>query len=183
MSGFFVGEIQLFGFGFAPKGWALCNGQLLSITQNTALFALLGTTFGGNGVSTFALPDLRSKLPMGQGNGPGLTPRVLGQTFGEETHTLLVSENPAHTHLVNAISNPTTANNTDVPGPTQFLAQTTTTGAGVGTANLYVPDNQPASPMSAAAVGITGGQPHSNLMPLLTVNFCIALTGIFPSRN
>jgi microcystin-dependent protein len=182
MSDFFVGEIQIFGFAFAPKNWALCNGQLLSITQNTALFSLLGTTFGGDGVRTFALPDLRGRLPMGQGNGPGLTPRVLGQSFGEENHTLLVTENPGHSHAVNAIAAPTLTNNTDVPGPTLLLAQTASTGQG-GTVNLYVPDPQPASAMSAAAVGVTGGQSHSNLMPLLTVNFCIALSGIFPSRN
>jgi microcystin-dependent protein len=184
MSDFFVGEIEMFGFGFAPKGWALCNGQLLPIAQNQALFSLLGTTFGGDGIRTFALPNLQGRTPVGQGNGPGLTPRVLGQAFGEEQHTLLNSENPMHNHAVNAIAKPNLANNTDVPSPNQFLAQTSTTGgAQFGTTNLYVADKSPQALMNPGAVGVTGGNPHSNLMPLLTVNFCIALTGIFPSRN
>jgi microcystin-dependent protein len=183
MTDFYLGEIQMFGFDFAPKGWALCNGQLLGISTNTALFSLLGTNYGGDGVRTFALPDLRGQLPMGQGNGPGLTPRVLGKTTGEASHVLLASETPAHTHSVNVISNPVLANSTDQPGPTQFLAQTTFSGS-VGSPTLvYVPDSHPNNVMNGAAVGLTGGQPHSNLMPLLAVNFCIALVGIFPSRN
>jgi microcystin-dependent protein len=181
MSDAFVGEIQMFGFDFAPKNWALCNGQILSIQQNQALFSLLGTSFGGNGTTTFALPNLQSLIPAGQGNGPGLTPRVLGETIGEENHALLATENPSHSHAVNVISNPTLAN-TDVPGPTQFLTKTTYTGTGPAP-QLYASDSAPGSAMSAAAVGQVGGTPHANLMPLLTVNFCIALFGIFPSRN
>ena len=183
MGDFFVGEIQIFGFNFAPKGWAQCNGQLLPISQNQALFSLLGTTYGGDGIRTFQLPNLQGRLPMGQGAGPGLTPRVPGQTFGEENHLLLSSENPNHTHSVAAISNPTLANNTDVPGPTQFLAQTTFSGSAGAITNVYVADPAPGNPMSGSAVGSVGGQPHSNLMPLLALNFCIALNGIFPSRN
>jgi len=183
MTDFFVGEIQIFGFNFAPKNWAICNGQLLSIQQNAALFSLLGTTYGGNGVTTFALPDLRGRLPMGQGQGPGLSPRGIGDRFGEESHTVLVSETPQHTHPVNVISNPTIANNTDVPGPTQFLAQTTFTGSAGTTTNVYVADSNPGNVMNSVAVGPTGGQPHNNVMPLLALNFCIALSGIFPSRN
>jgi microcystin-dependent protein len=182
MSDFFLGEIQMFGFDFAPKNWAKCNGQLIAIAQNQALFAVLGTTYGGDGVRTFALPDLRSRVPVGEGTGPGLSPRVMGQIFGEENHTLLVTEMPSHTHTVAAISNPTVANNTYIPGPTQFLAQTNFTGTGTNT-DVYVPDSAPTSPMDPTAVGKTGGLPHTNLMPLLAVNFCIALSGIFPSRN
>jgi microcystin-dependent protein len=183
MSDPFIGEIQIFGFDFAPKGWAKCNGQTLAITQNQALFAVIGTTFGGNGVSTFQLPNLQSRVPVGQGNGQGLSPRVMGATFGEETHVLLYNETPLHNHSVAAISNPTLANNTDVPSPTQFLAQTTFTGPVGAVTNVYVPDSAPKNSMSGAAIGNTGGQSHSNLMPLLAVNFCIALNGIFPSRN
>jgi microcystin-dependent protein len=184
MGDFFTGEIQIFGFNFAPKGWAQCNGQLLSIAQNQALFALLGTTYGGDGIRTYALPDLRGRLAMGQGAGPGLTPRTLGQVAGEETHTLLSSENPIHTHSVAAISNPTLANNSYIPGPTQILATTTATGSGVAEqVKIYVPDGAPSVAMDPSTVGMTGGQSHNNLMPVQAVNFCIALTGIFPSRN
>jgi microcystin-dependent protein len=182
MGQFFLGEIQLFGFIFPPKNWALCNGQILSIQQNQALFSLLGTVFGGNGTTTFALPNLQSRVPIGQGTGPGLSPRPLGQITGEEQHTLLPSENPSHSHAVNVISNPTLANNTDVPGPTQYLAQTTFSGTGIAPL-LYATDSAPTVAMNPAAVGTIGGAPHNNLMPLLTVNFCIALSGIFPSRN
>jgi microcystin-dependent protein len=181
MSDPFVGEIQMFGFDFAPKNWALCNGQIMSIQQNQALFSLLGTTFGGNGTTTFALPNLQSRIAAGQGNGPGLTGRVLGEIIGEENHTLLPNENPSHSHAVNVISNPTLANS-DVPGPTQYLAKTTYSGTGFAP-KLYAADSAPTSAMSPAAVGQVGGTPHPNLMPLLTVNFCIALFGIFPSRN
>ena len=183
MSDFFVGEIQMFAFNFAPRGWVQCAGQLMPIQQNQALFALLGTTYGGNGTTTFQLPDLRGRLPVGQGSGPGLTRRVLGATMGEENHLLLPPENPQHSHPVMVISNPNLANNTDVPGPTQFLAQTTFTGTAGAATPLYVADPAPAVPLNGAAVGMTGGQPHPNLMPLLAINFCIALTGIFPSRN
>lgn len=183
MSTFFTGEIQLFGFNFAPKNWAQCNGQILPISQNQALFSLLGTVYGGNGVTTFALPDLRGRLPMGQGQGPGLSARTLGQALGEESHTLIATQTPTHTHSVNVISNPTLANNTAVPGSTQFLAQTTFSGPDGATTNIYVPDSAPGNAMNTAAVGTTGGQPHSNLMPLLAVNFCICLSGVFPTRN
>jgi len=183
MTDFFIGDIQMFGFNFAPKNWAQCNGQILAINQNQALFSLLGTVYGGNGTTTFALPDLRGRLPMGQGNGPGLTSRTLGQTFGEENHTLLVSETPAHAHQANVISNPTLANNTDIPAPDQFLAQTTFSGSVGGTTNLYVQETAPSNAMNAAAVSVVGGQPHNNQMPTLVVTICICLSGIFPSRN
>ena len=122
---------------------------------------------------------------MGQGNGHGLTPRVVGQIAGQETHALVVGETPSHSHTVRALSNPTTTNNIDTPGPSVVLAQTVgkdSKGNPI-TVNIYAPDNAPSQPMSTAAIGATGGQPHPNLMPYLTVNMCIALQGIFPSRN
>jgi len=184
MAEFYLGEIQIFGFGFAPRGWALCNGQTMSIQQNAALFAVLGTTYGGDGIRTFMLPNLQSRLPMGQGNGSGLSPRVIGETVGEENHTLVLNEMPAHTHVVSAISKPTLSSDTDQPGPTVYLAQTTFAGSAGATTLLYVPDNNPASGMSPAAVATAGNNlPHSNLMPSLALNFCISLSGIFPSRS
>ncbi|HET7881835.1 MAG TPA: tail fiber protein [Acetobacteraceae bacterium] len=185
MSEPYLGQIELFSFGFAPKGWALCAGQIMAINQNQALFALLGTTFGGNGTTTFALPDLRSRVPMGQGNGGGLTPRTLGETAGEETHVLSIAETPPHVHTVQAIANPVLANNVDAPGPTVALAQTTGTDKSGGTlvVNIYATDNAPNQPLASGAIGPTGGQPHPNQMPYLALNACIALVGIFPTRN
>lgn len=181
----FIGQIEAFAFDFAPRGWAVCAGQILSIAQNQALFALIGTTFGGNGMTTFALPDLRGCTALGQGSGPGLTPRVLGQSFGEENHTLTVTETPAHQHSVNVISNPDTSRNVHVPDSTTVLSQTTGLAAdGQQLAfDIYGPDPAPNQALNGTAIGITGGQPHNNLMPLLAVNFCIALQGLFPSRD
>ncbi|QAU46354.1 phage tail protein [Bradyrhizobium guangzhouense] len=182
MTDFFIGEIEMFGFNFAPKGWAQCNGQLLSIQQNQALFAVIGTAFGGNGTTNFALPDLRGRLPMGQGQGPGLSARTLGQAFGEENHTLLASETPGHNHFVNVISNPTAAN-ASAPGPALYLSQTSFSGPLGAETDLYVVDSAPGNAMNPTAVGLTGGQPHSNQMPTIVLNYCICLSGIFPSRN
>ena len=185
MSEQFLGQIELFAFGFPPKGWAVCNGQIMAINQNQALFALLGTTFGGNGQTTFALPDLRGRVPIGQGNGPGLTPRTVGEAIGEEAHTLSIAETPPHVHTLQTIPNPTLANNVDAPGPTVALAQTTgadKSGNSI-TVNIYAPDNAPNQALAGGAIGPTGGQPHSNLMPYLAVNACIALVGVFPSQN
>jgi len=183
MSEPFIGQIEIFGFGFAPRGWAMCNGQLLAINQNQALFSLLGTQFGGNGIQTFALPDLRGRTSIGQGNGRGLSPRTIGQVVGEDTHTLSVNEMPQHSHNLGVITNSGTTN-TQVPGPTVALAQTT----GVDQDGNTIPvdiysTSQPIQPMAPASIGNVGGQPHSNIMPSLVLNFCIALTGIFPSRN
>jgi microcystin-dependent protein len=181
----YIGQIELFAFGFAPRNWAFCVGQIMPIAQNQALFSLLGTTYGGDGVRTFALPDLRGRTPMGQGNGQGLTPRVLGETVGQEAHTLLISETPQHTHSVQAISNPNLATNTDAPGPTVLPAQTTGVDKGGNpiVVNIYAPDSAPSQAMAPASLGSMGGQPHSNLMPYTALNACISLTGIFPSRN
>jgi microcystin-dependent protein len=181
MSQPFIGQIEVFAFGFAPKGWAFCAGQTLPIAQNTALFSLLGTTYGGNGTTTFMLPDLRSRLAMGQGNGQGLTPRVIGQVGGEENHTLLLTETPSHTHSVRTAAQPAPGTNINLPGNTVVLAQTIVPPSTA--LPLYATDPAPNQPMAPSAIGITGGQPHSNLMPYNTLNFCIALVGIFPSRN
>jgi microcystin-dependent protein len=161
----FLSEIRIASFTFAPKGWALCNGQLLPINQNQALFALLGTTYGGDGRVTFALPDLRSRTPLHMGNG-----HTLGERGGESAHTLTISEMPEHTHFVNA-----SASNANQPLP----------GSGLLAAanNLYrTPDSLTTlTPGSVSTVG--GSQPHSNLQPYLVLTFCIALQGIFPSQN
>jgi microcystin-dependent protein len=167
----FVAEIRIFPFNFAPRGWALCNGQLMPLSQNTALFSLLGTTYGGNGQSNFALPDLQGRAPMHPGQGPGLSLRDLGEPLGTETITLLESEMPAHRHGVNTSVRPA-----DTLNPS---------GLGIGTGNaMYVspPANLLAmSPQAIAAAG--GSQPHNNLMPFLTLNFNIALQGVYPPRS
>ena len=169
----FIGEIGTFGFNFAPRGWATCDGQLISIASNTALFALLGTIYGGDGRTTYALPDLRGRVPIHFGRGPGLTDRVQGEASGSETSSLNVSTLPAHNHSLNAV---TEAGDASVPTG----AYLSNTGAldreykGMGTV----------VPMNAGAVGNTGaGQPFNNMPPYLALNFCIALQGIFPSRN
>jgi microcystin-dependent protein len=166
----FIGQIQMFGFNFAPRGWALCNGQLLSIAQNTALFSLLGTTYGGNGQTTFALPNLQGRVPMHQGNGGGLTPRVMGEQSGTETVTLISTQMPQHNHTVNAATNATSKN------PSANLPGLTAAGSSYSpTASVQ---------MSPTMINPSGGsQPHENMQPFLVVNFCIALEGIFPSRN
>ena len=180
----FIGQIEIFGFSFAPRGWALCNGQLLAINQNQALFAVLGTQFGGNGVTTFALPDLRGRTAIGQGSGARLSARTLSNAVGEDNHTLSLNETPSHAHNVAVITNPgTTA--TQVSSPSVALAQTTgvdTEGKPL-TVNIYT-TSPPTQAMSSASIGNhAGGQPHSNLMPSLVLNFCIVLQGIFPSRS
>ena len=171
----YVGEIRLVAFNFAPFGWALCNGQIMSISQNTALFSLLGTQFGGDGKSNFALPNLQGMAPMGQGNGAGLTQRFMGETGGEPSVTLLQSEMPSHTHSAQAGA----ASNTETPGPTTIFGD-----GGRGKPEAYAAASGPQATMSAAAVGSAGGnQPHNNLPPYLVSNFVIALQGVFPPRS
>lgn len=168
----FVAEIRIFPFAFAPTGWALCNGQLMPISQNTALFSLLGTTYGGDGKSTFGLPDLQGSVPMHPGQGPGLSLHDLGETGGTESVTLLESEIPSHSHTVNASIGPASL---QAPGPTRVL----------GRANNPVYLDNPATMVAMspqALVPAGGGQPHNNLQPYLTVSFCIALQGIYPQR-
>lgn len=160
MSEPYIAQISLFGGNFAPRGWAFCDGQILSIAQNTALFSLVGTTYGGNGQTTFALPDLRGRVPMHPGQGPGLSNRDLGETGGRETVTLVLNEIPAHTHPI-------------------ALGQGT---GGVTVGHLGA--NTSGSAPGSASTGVAGGsQPHENLPPFLCLNFIIALQGVFPSRN
>lgn len=172
----FVAEIRIFPFNFAPKGWAWCNGQLLPLSQNTALFSLLGTTYGGNGKSNFALPDLEGRAPMHPGQGPGLSLHDLGETGGSETVTLLESEIPAHSHTVVAQVPPA---DTNQPGGHVWAR------ASVGNVNPYQPPaGAPLVSMSPSALTPAGGdQPHNNLQPYLTYNFNIALQGVFPPRG
>jgi microcystin-dependent protein len=169
----FLGEIRNFGFNFPPRNWAQCAGQLLSIQQNTALFSLLGTMYGGNGTTNFALPDLRGRMPIGWGQGPGLSNYVQGEVGGTENTTLLISNLPSHNHALNA--------------------KTGGGNQGAPTGNLLAASDQRNSQYTSAtadttlaanAIGNTGsGNSFSNMQPFLTMNYCIALTGIFPARN
>ena len=169
----FVAEIRIFGFSFAPLGWALCNGQLLPISQNTALFSLLGTTYGGNGVSNFALPNMQGNAPMHPGQGPGLSLYDLGQTGGSETVTLLESEIPSHTHQLKAASDPADLQD---PAVDRVLARSAPGFA-------YTTGNPNATLAGQALAPAGGDQPHNNKQPYLTLNFCIALQGVFPPRT
>ena len=172
MSEPFLGEIRMFGFNFAPNGWALCAGQLLPISQNSALFALLGTYYGGNGQTTFGLPDLRGRVPLSFGQGPGLSNYNLGQVGGEENHTLITNEMPMHNHGVSASQ---AANATSPAGA--FPSNDARSPV-----NIYSSATD-GTQMNPQMIGLAGGsQPHNNLQPYLAVNFCIALQGIFPSR-
>ena len=162
----FLSEIRLMSFNFAPKGWALCNGQLLPINQNQALFSLLGTTYGGDGRVNFGLPDLRGRVPIHVGNG-----QTLGERAGTETETISMSQMPAHNHLVQANSAP---GNIGTPNG-NFLANISTKAYGTFTSLTTL------SPSTVTNLG--GSQPHVNMQPYLTLNFCIALQGIFPSPN
>lgn len=170
----FVAEIRIFPFNFAPKGWAFCDGQLLPLSQNTALFSLLGTTYGGDGKSNFALPDMQGNAPMHPGQGPGLSLHDLGETGGSETVTLLESEIPAHTHSMMA----STQDGLDSHALQNLLAQ----GIGI---NQYTDANTgPFVNLNVNALPPAGGdQPHNNMQPYLTLNFCIALQGVFPPRT
>jgi microcystin-dependent protein len=172
-----LAEIRMFAGNFAPRGWAFCDGSILSISQNTALFSLLGTTYGGNGQTTFALPDLRGRLPMHPGQGPGLSPRNLGEQGGVESVTLISTQMPAHTHAVNASGQ---QGDGVVPdGAVWAVSVDPNSGAPL---NNY--GATPTTTMSPQALGVAGGnQPHSNVQPFLCVNFIIALEGIYPSRN
>lgn len=168
----FVAEIRIFPFNFPPKGWAWCNGQLLPLSQNTALFSLLGTTYGGDGKSTFALPDLEGRAPMHPGQGPGLSLHDLGETGGSETVSLLESEIPAHSHGVSA----SVADGTSQTPVGEKLAA----GIGIG---QYAAANSLTALHPGALTPAGGNQPHNNLMPYLTFHFCIALQGVFPPRG
>ncbi|HEY1255915.1 MAG TPA: tail fiber protein [Terracidiphilus sp.] len=179
MSEPFLGEIRMTGFNFAPTGWALCNGQTLSISANAALFSLLGTTYGGNGVSTFNLPDLQGRVPIHWGNGAGLTPYVIGESAGTENVTLLYNNMPLHNHLINV--NNAAGNSADPSN--KILAETANDARPPVLTQTYT-SNAFTSTLAPTAVSNAGGNvPHTNLQPFLTVNFIIALAGIFPSRS
>jgi microcystin-dependent protein len=175
MSNPFLAEIRIFTGNFAPKGWALCDGQLMSISQNTALFSLLGTTYGGNGTSNFALPNLQGCAPMQAGQGPGLSLRDLGETAGEQTVTLLQTEMPSHSHGVQASTTP------DQTTPVNNVWGSGQKGFG----NVYAAsDPQKNVQMNPFATTIAGGNlPHNNMAPFLGLNFIIALQGVFPARS
>jgi microcystin-dependent protein len=164
----FLGEIRAFGFNFAPRGWAMCNGQLLPIAQNQALFSLLGTTYGGNGQTTFALPDLRGRVPIHMGQGPGLSSKDLGEQAGQEAQTLSVNEMPAHTH-----AQPASSGEQDTNRPGNAVPARGGVYAGSGDGSTFM------DPTTTTG----GSQPHNNMQPYLVLNYCIAITGIFPSRN
>ena len=173
MSDPFIGEIRLFTGNFAPTGWALCDGQLLPISQNTALFSILGTTYGGDGRSNFALPNLQARMPMGAGNGPGLTPRNLGDMAGEATHTLSTTEMPQHSHGVQSAAAPDSTQ----PGPQAMWAHSSDNSA------LYHALGN-ATAMAGTALQANGtGWAHNNQSPALALSFIIAMQGVFPPRS
>src|SRR5579885_140600 len=173
MSDQFVAEIRIFPFNFAPKGWAFCDGQLLPLSQNTALFSLLGTTYGGDGKSNFALPDMQGNTPMHPGQGPGLSLHDLGETGGSETVSLLESEIPSHSHSLMAYS-----------GVGNRTAPVNNSISRVTGATPYVPGSPAPVDLADIAIAPAGGdQPHNNMMPYLTMNFGIALQFVYPSRT
>jgi microcystin-dependent protein len=174
MSDPYLGEIRMVGFNFAPKGWALCNGALLAISSNEALFSLLGTTFGGDGISTFALPDLRSRVPVHFGQGAGLSNYTLGEQTGSETEALSAAQMPVHNHAVSCY-----IGGGNQPGPSGNLPAVESTGTSLDYTNAAANGT-----MSSAMVGNAGsGNAHTNIQPVLCVNFVIAMQGIFPSRS
>jgi microcystin-dependent protein len=173
MSSPFVGQILTVPYNFAPRGWAFCNGQLLPISQNTALFSLLGTFYGGNGQSNFALPNLQGSVPIhvGSSQGPGLSLYDVGESAGEETHTLNAAEIPSHAHTVSPLASDD-ERTTDHPG-----------GAYPTMGGAYASTHNSNAPMGATSSSVVGGQPHNNLQPYLVLNYVIAMQGIFPPRS
>ena len=170
----FVAEIRIFPFNFAPKGWAFCDGQLLPLSQNTALFSLLGTTYGGNGKSNFALPNMQGNAPMHPGQGPGLSLHDLGETGGSETVSLLESELPGHSHQMRCQTDDAAL---QAPSPARVFGRS-------GNGNFYQQSNAGLVFLAPEALTPAGGdQPHNNMQPYLTLNFCIALQGVFPPRG
>ncbi|MDZ8106685.1 MAG: tail fiber protein [Nostoc sp. DedQUE12a] len=178
MSNPYIGEIRMFGGTFAPVGWALCDGQSLAISENEALFALIGTTYGGDGQTTFRLPDLRGRAPIDQGTGPGLSPRTIGQPLGVEAVTITSFQLPQHNH-------PLTANTNSNPGVITATDKSPVNNVpATGTVEMYTRPNDPLVSMSPNAIApfSGGGQPHENRQPSLAINFIIALEGIYPSQ-
>ena len=194
MSDPILGQIAIFAGNFAPRGWALCHGQILSIASNTALFSLLGTQYGGNGSTTFALPDLRGRAPIGGGTGPGLSPRRIGERGGSQTHTLNIQEMPAHTHQITGaggggkLSTEKAVRETPVAGDVPAV---TITKSGLADVELksFGPENANSvnagsSSGGGATIALSGAsQPHNIMQPYVTLNYCIATTGVYPSRS
>jgi microcystin-dependent protein len=177
----FVAEIRIFPFNFPPKGWAFCDGQILPLSQNTALFSLLGTTYGGDGKSNFALPNLQGMTPIFYGQGPGLSLHDIGETGGSETVTLLSTEIPSHGHMVNAT---TSKGNSDQPNGNLLGEGQWTVQGNNGPLEYYSAATNAPVQMDFNTIGPAGnGLPHNNMMPYLTLNFCIALQGVFPPRG
>jgi microcystin-dependent protein len=173
----FIGEIQIFGFNFAPRSWAYCDGSLLSISQNTTLFSLLGTNYGGDGRVTFGLPNFQGQASCNQGQGPGLTPRTIGESFGSPNVTLLQTDMPGHQHGVVAFAQTDVSKRASSPSPGNGLF-------GLGNSGAYAAGSSTTQPFSPVVIGATGGNmPHDNTQPYLAMNFCIALQGIYPSFN
>jgi microcystin-dependent protein len=176
----FLGQICIYGFNFAPTGWAQCQGQTLAISQYTALFSLLGTNFGGNGTSTFQLPNFQSNSGVSQGQGPGLSSYVVGETSGSANETLTYNQMPLHNHPFIAS---TTPGSTTVSANNQLAKASTGGKKGTVTAN-YLNTTTPNTPLNSLSLSIVGGNaPHMNMQPYLALNYCIALRGVFPSRN
>lgn len=176
----FVGQITVFPYSFAPTGWADCAGQLLPISQNTALFSLIGTYYGGDGRSTFGLPDLRGRIPLSQGQGPGLSAYSIGEAGGVEAVSLLPTNVPSHSHTLAA----TTANGTTNTAAGNLLSKVQEGSARTGTKGLIYSATAPDTPLAQQAIGLVGGsQPHNNLQPYLVLRYCIALVGVFPARS
>ena len=172
MSEPFVGEIRMFAGNFAPQGWAFCDGQLLAVSQNDALFSLLGTTYGGDGRTTFGLPDMRGRIPNHAGTGPGLSPRPLGAKLGSERETLTVNQLPSHSHDMSASTDAGSQSSSNG----QFLASSPNV-------RVFRPGGPNSNLLSTSVTNTGGSQSHNNIMPFLCVNFIIALVGIYPSRN
>ena len=183
MSNPFLGELRIMSFNFAPKGWTTCNGQILPINQNQALFSLLGTTYGGNGQTTFALPNLQGRVPLHFGQRSGLSSYAMGQTGGEYNHTLITAEMPVHNHAMNVSNTGALQNLTGRSPAGHSPAQAVASTNPVSAVNIYGTGSASETFASSAIAGAGGDQPHSNQQPYLTLNICIALQGIFPSQN
>jgi microcystin-dependent protein len=179
MSAPYVGEIRMVGFNFAPANWALCDGQVLAISQNTELFALIGTTYGGDGQSTFQLPDLQGRVPINQGQGPGLSPFSIGQLAGSETVALFAAQLPQHGHSLQANGN--AASSANPSG--DYLARGSIPSLPSGGVPVYAPASAAAAMNAGSIAGSGASQPHDNMMPFQCVNFIISLFGVFPSQN
>lgn len=179
----YVGEVRPFPYNFAPRGWATCSGQILAISQNTALFSILGTTYGGNGSTTFALPDLRGRVAIGQGQGPGLSPYALGEVTGSVVETLTPPEMPAHTHTPYTRVQMGATNMHTAPQAGDYLGRFNASPTVFGK-TWNNPPLENAVLMHPSFVGLNGGnQPHQNTQPVLALNFCICIQGVFPARN